>query len=945
MTLKKAQRNLKKFRKSGFYRVMYEKGVFYFLLSFIIPAVIMTLAFKKNGIHPFGDNQMLVVDLWHQYFPFFKVVREKLMSGGSFLYSWSNGLGTNFLSLISYYAASPLNWISVFFKDENIRDALTFILIAKIGFSGAFFSCFLRYTFKRRDISICIFSTLFALCSYMLGYYWNVMWFDTVALFPLVMMGVVAICREKKWLTFTIALAVSLAANYYIAYFTCIFTVFMFAAMLILNAKGFKDALIKLWIMARSAVLGIALAGFMLLPAYFGLQMTYSVNNTFPTEMTWYESWTDIFANLISYSEPAMKEGLPNFACGMLAIILFGVFLFSGGIKIREKISVLLGLAIIAVSCNMNILNYIWHGFHFTNMIPYRFAFIFSFILLAAAYRAYDVILTNGIKIYQIIAMFAFTWVVFYLNYAKAAATDDGFKMTEPIKNSLIITGAFILIFIAVKVYPFTNKNVRNAVLSICIGAAVITECSSNAVIGVKKVGSSSYNGYLTRYDEAQILLDKARENETTPFFRTEMTKTWTLNDSSLYGYYGLSQFSSAANVSVTRFARKLGLYASEAGNRYYYRISTPIVNSMLGFRYIISKDGALNSEEMALSEFANENGVYMYSNNYPLSIGFMADKGILEMPENALSDPFAYQNTLFRLASGIDKDCFTPQPVALADYEENITVNKQSYGKYTFSRTGDTKGSASVYYTYDGVAGSYLYGYSSAYGCSKIDVTCDNNIVDSNIAIDDYPIVFPMGNGQEGTQTTVEIKTKEDQASGNYDLKVYALNQEVFESEYSSLADEQLEITEFSDTKIVGNVNALKDGVMFFSIPYEKGWSVFVDGEKVESIKLAGAMLGAEIPSGSHEITLKYVPEGFAAGTAASAGSLVICGVIACLDRRRRKNGVPEEAEKPSPAANEPVKMTDLKDSDEKDLSNIPAAADNTDAPDEKTDGSNEKS
>ena len=109
ITLKKAQRNLKKFRKSGFYRVMYEKGVFYFLLSFIIPAVIMTLAFKKNGIHPFGDNQMLVVDLWHQYFPFFKVVREKLMSGGSFLYSWSNGLGTNFLSLISYYAASPLN--------------------------------------------------------------------------------------------------------------------------------------------------------------------------------------------------------------------------------------------------------------------------------------------------------------------------------------------------------------------------------------------------------------------------------------------------------------------------------------------------------------------------------------------------------------------------------------------------------------------------------------------------------------------------------------------------------------------------------------------------------------------------------------------------------------------------------------------------------------------
>ena len=74
-----------------------------------------------------GNNQMLVVDLWHQYYPFFRVVREKLLTGGSFLYSWSTGLGTNFLSLISYYAASPLNWTSVFFSEDSTRDALTYI--------------------------------------------------------------------------------------------------------------------------------------------------------------------------------------------------------------------------------------------------------------------------------------------------------------------------------------------------------------------------------------------------------------------------------------------------------------------------------------------------------------------------------------------------------------------------------------------------------------------------------------------------------------------------------------------------------------------------------------------------------------------------------------------------------------------------------------------------
>ena len=230
---------------------MYGKGVFFFLLSFFIPAFIFAYGFAENGIRPFdsdGDSQMLVIDLWHQYYPFFRVEREKLLSGGSFLYSWQNGLGSDFLSLIAYYAASPINWISVFFGADHVREALSFILVGKIGFAGAFFSCFLRYTYKRRDFSLCIFSSMYALCSYMLGYYWNVMWFDTIALFPLVMMGIVAITREGKWKVLTFALALSLFSNYYIGLFTSIFCVFMFTASGIIEFRGIKDLLCKIFI-------------------------------------------------------------------------------------------------------------------------------------------------------------------------------------------------------------------------------------------------------------------------------------------------------------------------------------------------------------------------------------------------------------------------------------------------------------------------------------------------------------------------------------------------------------------------------------------------------------------------------------------------------------------------------------------------------------------------
>ena len=65
----------------------------YIWLSFLIPFVLMATAFALMSVSPFGDKQILVTDLWHQYFPFFKAFRDTLRSGGSLLYNPSIGLG------------------------------------------------------------------------------------------------------------------------------------------------------------------------------------------------------------------------------------------------------------------------------------------------------------------------------------------------------------------------------------------------------------------------------------------------------------------------------------------------------------------------------------------------------------------------------------------------------------------------------------------------------------------------------------------------------------------------------------------------------------------------------------------------------------------------------------------------------------------------------------
>ena len=763
---------------------------------------------------------------------------------------------------------------------------MTFILSCKIGFAGAFFSTFLRYTYKRRDFSICMFSVMYALCSYTMGYYWNVMWFDTVALFPLVMLGIVALCREGKWKVFTLALMLSLVANYYIGYFTCIFSVFMFASASIIECKGIKDWFRKLLLMIRSSIIGVGLGGFMLLPAYFGLKLTYSANNTMPRDISFYEDWRKIFAHLLSYDAPTKVDGLPNFACGMLAVLLFGVFLFSFGIKIREKISSLLMLAIIAVSCNMNILNFIWHGFHFTNQIPYRFAFIFSFVLAAAAFRAYDIILSRGIKIYQLVLMVIAPAAVVVLNYYAAGKK---FEFDGALRSSVIITGAFWLIFIAAKIFPFKTPKMRNAMMTLALAAALFSEFVSNAQIGAKTVDNTSYNDYPTRYEEVEELLDCTRKTDKSLFYRTEMSQTYTLNDSALYGYRGLSQFSSSANVSVTTLCKRLGLYASEAGNRYYYRTSTPVVNSLMGIKYIIKKDGELNSEEWVLEKIQTADTTNLYENRYPLSLGFMVDENILNMVDNSGANPFEYQNELIRCATGVEEKLFVAQPVALAEYD-GLDITKNGYGNYTFQNDSDQP-TGSATYTFDCIDGSYLYGYANGTGgtCDSLEIKCGDVLIDSGKLIDSYPIVFPMGNGQGGESSTVKIISNEKHKSGNFKIMVYALSQDTFEKAYCAVADEQLRIKRFKDTDILGSVEAKRDGIMFLSIPYEKGWSVYIDGKKAETFKLLQAVLGVRVPAGRHDIELKYTPEGFPLGVTISLLSFVLFVFCIICDRRRR--------------------------------------------------------
>ena len=147
----------------------------YTALAFSIPCVGMLFVMLISKYEPFGKYSMLYSDMYHQYYPFFVAFRRAIRSGSGLLYTWSVGMGMDYLGLISYYLASPLNLLSVLVPEGWLLEFFSLLVPVKLGFAGMFFAIFLKKLFGKNDASIAVFGGFYGLCAWALGYQWNVM--------------------------------------------------------------------------------------------------------------------------------------------------------------------------------------------------------------------------------------------------------------------------------------------------------------------------------------------------------------------------------------------------------------------------------------------------------------------------------------------------------------------------------------------------------------------------------------------------------------------------------------------------------------------------------------------------------------------------------------------------------------------------------------------------
>lgn len=841
------------------------------LAAFCLPVILMLLAFLVMGIYPAGENQIAVIDMYHQYVPFLGELQSKLQSGGSLFYTWNGAGGSNFWNLLAYYGASPLNLILVLFPKKFLMEGVTLILLLKIGLAGSTMAVYLRTIVwekdkRSADISLVGFATLYALCSYVMAYYWCIMWMDAVALLPLCILGLHKILDGRSGVFYTVCLALVVFINYYMAIMVCIFILFYYPVLYFIKVQGesaghfFKTT-------GRAvgySLLGVLMSAVMLLPTWMSMQSTYYISADMPEKTELYNDLLDILNQMLPNAELTYREGLPNLYCGMFVVILLVFYWISRTIPLREKLLNGAFLVFLIFSLNINKLDFIWHGFHFPNQLPYRYTFMICFLLIAMAYQVFQRV--DEIRVNHL-------WILlaagggYYLLAQKI--------LTEHIKDLdlFVYSGlAWLALYVAILILYKKERLPKNLLLILTV-ILLTCEMASNTCTSIDQVGTTQRSNYYA--NEADIAkLVKKTEGTDDRFGRTEMNDNYILNCPAMYHYKGISQFSSSLNANATALMEHIGVEGAPDKNRFNYNQTDPVTNAMLNIRYLIGKN--LPIDDSDFKQIAKSGNSRLYESIYPLSIGYMTADTIRTWNYEQ-ENPFMVLDDYVRaVTQNKYTSVFTEiEPVDVS--AANIELSSTGDGMWDSTLKNETKKSKTIL-TYQAQQTGKQYLFIEADDADAITVSQEKK--DDKIEIrNDCGSIVNLGEMDSGTEFTVTIEYKEGKG-GSVVSHVCTMDEAVWQDAYKMLSASMLDVTDYGDSCLKGTINVQEDGVFVTSVPYEAGWKLKVDGHTREINELiGGAWMSTSLSAGEHQIELSFRPPGLIAGlliTLASIGLLI---------------------------------------------------------------------
>ena len=823
----------------------------------------MTGVYLSQGIYWNSETSPLLGDGFHQYVIFDVTLRNILHGNGSLFYTFTSGLGLNFYALSSYYLGSFLSPLVYFFNLSNMPDAVYLTTLLKFGLIGlsTYFSLNKLFQSIPKALKLAL-STSYALMSFSVSQLEIKTWLDVFILIPLVITGLHILITQKKRLLYFTSLSILFIQNYYFGYMAVLFLIFWYLCQISWDFKTRKSSFLDF--IVTSFLAGMA-SLIMTLPTLFDLQ-THGEKLTevtkFQTESSWY---LDLFAKQFIGSFDTTKYGaIPMIFVGLLPFILTILFFTLKSIKFHVKLIYAIFFTFLIASFYIEVLDLFWQGMHTPNMFLHRYAWIFSTLLI---YTAAEVL--NRLKEIKVWNFLASIFLV---------AT--GFLATIYLKShysfltdlNILLTLEFLVVY-SLLLLAVIKKFISVNLFAILISLFIMVEMSLNAssqMDGIAKewgfASRSAYNRDIPAMESFSTYIGNQ-------FTRTEKLETQTRNDSMKFNYNGISQFSSVRNRSASSTLDKLGFKSSGTNLNLRYANNSILSDSLFGIQYNISENPI---DKYGFQDVYQKDNLTLYENQFSLPIAFASQSvyNDVKFNEHTLDNQASFLNQL----ANVNFDYFSPIPYDKTENTDDL-----------ISVTSSSNEDAAIQYQIEVPENSQVYlSFTNLHFSNdkqkKVDILVNGE--KKIFTTDNAFSFFNLGYTKEKKTFNIHVSFPGNSQVSFESPTFYRLDTQTLTEAIQKIKEQPVTVST-SKNKVFATYDVQQDTSIFFTIPYDKGWSAYQDGKKIEIKQAQTGFMKVDVPKGKGTITLSFIPNGFITGAICSFTSLLLFGIY----NHRRKS------------------------------------------------------
>jgi len=826
-----------------------------YLISFIIPLVIMFGVYLSQGIYWNSDTSPLLGDGFHQYVIFDLNLRNILHGSDSLFYTFTSGLGLNFYALSSYYLGSFLSPLVYFFDVSSMPDAVYLSTLLKFGLIGlsTFFS--LSKLFKNIPAPLRLaLSTSYALMSFTVSQLEIKTWLDIFILIPLILTGLHLLITKKKRILYFTSLSILFIQNYYFGYMTALFLVVWYFCQLSWDFKSRKYSFLDFFL--TSLLAGLT-SFIMTLPTLFDLR-THGEKLTAITKIKTDTSWyLDLFAKQFIGAFDTTKYGsIPMIFVGLLPFILTIVFFTLKSIKFHVKLCYATLLIIIIASFYLEALDLFWQGMHAPNMFLHRYAWIFSTLLIYISAEVFNRV--KDIKLWNVL----FSITLLLSGYLATIYFKNHYSFLT--KLNILLTLEFLVVYLLL-LLALIKKLISPKIFSILILIFTISEISFNTssqLNGItKEWGFASRSTYDKDIPSMEAILKYTKQQPDT-FTRTEKLQTQTGNDSMKFNYNGISQFSSVRNRSASTTLDKLGFKSSGTNLNLRYANNTIIADSLFGISYNISE---AYPDKYGFHPSYQKDNLTLYKNQFALPIAFATQS--------------LYKDVTFNDHTLDNQTQFLNQIAGLNEEYFYLINHHTDSGDSVVNLNGTDTEDATISYSIEVPDNSQVYLSMTKLNFSndkKKQVDIIVNGEKKSFTTDNAFTFFNLGYTDHKQTFDIQVKFPGNAQVSFESPTFYRLDTKKYTEAIGKIKENPVEVSSYKN-KVIVNYKVKNETSIFFTIPYDQGWSAYQNGKKLQIQQAQTGFMKIDVPEGEGTITLSFIPKGFIAGASCSLIAIIV--------------------------------------------------------------------